>query len=89
MPDPWLLELPQPLDGGEAKVSASTGVVIVGANGAGKSRLGAWMEFSSPQSRLVHRVSAQKSLEMPPLASTSSLQSAEADLLYGYNQRRA
>lgn len=40
-------------------------VVIIGANGAGKTRLGSWIEFSSTHRLKVHRISAQKSLSMP------------------------
>jgi ABC-type lipoprotein export system ATPase subunit len=47
-------------------------VVIVGANGSGKSRLGAWLEIQDrrgggdPPS--AHRISAQRALEMPDQA---------------------
>jgi hypothetical protein len=44
------------------------------------------MEFRSSQRRSVHRISAQKSLSMPALSSTSSLAAAEGDLLYGNPQ---
>lgn len=59
-------------------------LIIVGANGAGKTRLGAWIELHSPQSPKVHRISAQKSLAMPDYSGTSSFEKAESNLLYGY-----
>jgi hypothetical protein len=53
-------------------------VVIVGANGSGKSRLGAWLENpTSVQAgnlpgqhtrKLAHRISAQRSITLPPQA---------------------
>jgi len=44
------------------------------------------MEFQSCQANLVHRISAQKSLAMPAVVSTSALDAAEADLLCGYSE---
>jgi hypothetical protein len=78
------LELPGSLYDGRTSVETRTGVVIVGANGSGKTRLGAWIEFRSTQAPTVHRISAQKSLAMPAMSTTSSMAAAEADLLYGY-----
>jgi hypothetical protein len=51
-------------------------IVVVGANGAGKSRLGAWLEFHGPQKNLVHRITAQRSLVFPDSSSPTGLQSA-------------
>lgn len=59
-------------------------VVIVGANGSGKTRLGAWLELDSPHKTAAHRVSAQKSLDMPHSVSPKSVDAAEKELLYGY-----
>ena len=58
-------------------------LIIVGANGAGKTRLGAWIELHSAQSSKVHRISAQKSLSMPDYSGTSTFEKAESNLLYG------
>jgi ABC-type dipeptide/oligopeptide/nickel transport system ATPase component len=38
-------------------------IVVVGANGSGKTRLGVWFENSNPER--THRTSAQKSLQFP------------------------
>lgn len=38
----------------------SNSVVIIGANGAGKSKLGAWIERQSLEN--VHRIAAQRNL---------------------------
>lgn len=63
----------------------SSSVVITGANGSGKTRLGVWMEFEGGQNKIVRRISAQKSLTMPDFSNTSSMDEAEADLEFGTN----
>lgn len=62
----------------------SSSVVITGANGSGKTRLGAWLELESSQKDIVRRISAQKSLSMPDFSHTSAIEEAECDLKYGY-----
>jgi len=69
---------------GSSAVSTNKTIVIIGANGSGKTRLGSWIEFSSPQNAKVHRVGAQRSLQMASSVSTSSIEMAESDFLYGY-----
>lgn len=56
-------------------------LVVVGANGAGKTRFGSWIEEHNYE--IVHRISAQKSLSMPSSVSTTSIEIAKEDLLYG------
>lgn len=56
-------------------------LVIVGANGAGKSRLATWLEKQAPQYR--HRVSAQRSLRFPDDLRGSTIEMAENEFLYG------
>ena len=56
-------------------------LVVVGANGAGKTRFGGWIEENNYEK--VHRISAQKSLSMPSSVSTTSIEIAVEDLLYG------
>jgi ABC-type lipoprotein export system ATPase subunit len=58
-------------------------VVIVGANGSGKTRLGVWLEFEGPQQGQVHRVGAQKSLAFPDSVSPIPLEDAALGLYYG------
>lgn len=67
----------------QKSIDVQGNLIIVGANGAGKTRLGAWIELNSPQRASVHRISAQKSLAMPDSSSTTSYQKAESGLLYG------
>lgn len=65
-------------------VESSSSIVIVGANGSGKSRMGAWIEISSPMKETVHRISAQKSLQMPESTRPDSMDRAESFFRYGY-----
>lgn len=59
-------------------------IVVVGANGSGKTRLGAWLDAHSPQAAVTHRLAAQKSLTFPPSSPTSSMDIAGNSLFYGY-----
>lgn len=71
-------------------VQTESSIVAIGANGSGKTRLGAWLEFHSDKKELVHRISAQKSLAMPTSVSPISLNKAEALLYYGhYDEKRS
>lgn len=56
-------------------------IVIIGANGSGKSRLGAWIELQNTDK--VHRISAQRSLIIPDYVQLKSFEQAEDDLIYG------
>jgi len=71
-------------DGGTTEIVSNQSIVMIGANGAGKTRLGTWIEMASPQLKLVHRLSAQKSLSMPDTSTPVSIERAEKDLLFGY-----
>lgn len=79
----YTLDLPNK-DGTVETLHCAGSVVIVGANGSGKTRLGTWIEFTSPQRDRVHRISAQKSLAMPDNSTPISIEKAERDLLFGY-----
>lgn len=65
------------------ELDAETGLVIVGANGSGKTRLGSWIELESNIPNDVHRISAQRSLVMPETSSTMDHDKAEKQLTYG------
>ncbi|RIV23481.1 DUF4435 domain-containing protein [Fibrisoma montanum] len=56
-------------------------IVILGANGSGKTRFGSYIEENN---RDTHRITAQKSLMMPDVVNTTSLIVAEYSFLYGY-----
>jgi hypothetical protein len=64
-------------------LAVGSSVVIIGANGSGKTRLGAWLELDSSQRDIVRRISAQKSLSMPEFSPTSAIEEAACDLKYG------
>lgn len=70
-------------DKGNVEIETSNSLLFVGANGAGKTRLGSWIEFNSPHASLVHRISAQKSLSMPDTSTPTAIDLAETDLLFG------
>lgn len=57
-------------------------LVLIGANGSGKTRMSIWISKNNPN-LAIHRVSAQKSLNMPKSASTSSMEVAQNKLWYG------
>jgi hypothetical protein len=58
-------------------------LVLIGSNGAGKSRLGVWIEQQIQNQVTVHRISAQKALNIPDYAQIKNLEQAEKELLYG------
>ncbi len=58
------------------ELQCQTSIVVVGANGAGKSRLGAWLEFKGPQKERVHRIAAQRSLVFPESSSPIGFEKA-------------
>jgi ABC-type cobalamin/Fe3+-siderophores transport system ATPase subunit len=57
-------------------------MVIVGANGSGKSRMGAWIE--STASAKAHRLTAQRALSIPAYVQPRAYEQAEATLFYGH-----
>ena len=58
-------------------------LVIIGANGSGKTRLGAWIERTLDDRTIVHRLSAQRALSIPHLAQMKQLEQAEKGLRFG------
>lgn len=57
-------------------------VVITGANGSGKTRLGVWIEDNNTP-RNVHRIAAQRALQLPDLAQPMPYERAASQLYYG------
>lgn len=72
--------------GGQAPIAADRSVVVVGANGAGKSRLGTWIETAGPQQQIVRRVGAQRALQIPEEIASRALHLAELGLQFGMSQ---
>ncbi len=75
--------VPQP-DGGNQNLDIETGrsIIIIGANGSGKTRLGVYLE-NALTAQSVHRISAQKSLALNDNLSIISLERANNLLWYG------
>ncbi|MFV8406695.1 DUF4435 domain-containing protein [Vibrio harveyi] len=69
--------------GQKVEIDHNGSAVIVGANGAGKSRLGAWIEKNTDSNIMVHRISAQRALDVPEYATVKSLEQSLNDLLWG------
>jgi energy-coupling factor transporter ATP-binding protein EcfA2 len=63
-------------------VEAGRSIVIVGANGSGKTRLGVHVEATIP-AKSVHRIAAQKSLTLNNAVQLMSLERAETMLRFG------
>lgn len=57
-------------------------IVVVGANGSGKTRFGSDLE--KRYNRQTHRISAQKSLSMPKDVRPTSKSQAQSEFLYGH-----
>lgn len=60
-------------------------VIIIGANGSGKSKLGAWMEQQDGGN--IHRVAAQRSLNFSEHVPLKSYTESEGELFYGNPDR--
>ncbi|WP_422138335.1 DUF4435 domain-containing protein [Endozoicomonas sp. ALC020] len=69
--------------GAKVEIEHNGSAVIVGANGSGKSRLGAWIEKNIDEDVVVHRISAQRALDVPEYATVKSLEQSLNDLLWG------
>jgi len=60
-------------------------LIIIGANGSGKSKLGAWIEQQDMEN--VHRISAQRSLNFSEFIHLKSYEQAENLLFYGQESK--
>lgn len=81
------IKLPS-INGEERYIENKQSIVLIGANGSGKTRMSVWIDENNPDIR-IHRISAQKSLNMPPIVSPTELEIAEEEFLYGgtYNDK--
>ena len=61
-------------------------VVIIGGNGSGKSKLGAWIE--QQHISVTHRIAAQRSLVFDPKADLMTYEKAENIVVSGYHEGR-
>jgi Protein of unknown function (DUF4435)/AAA domain, putative AbiEii toxin, Type IV TA system len=80
-----LLLPPRKPGNGNETWAATTSAVIIGGNGTGKSRLGSWIEENNPV-HPVHRVSAQRALNLPDLIDPVAHERATSQLYYGTYQ---
>ena len=79
--------LPTENGGKYEKTTIQNSVIIVGANGSGKSKLGAWMEQQNPEK--VHRVGAQRKLNFKEDFALKSYSEAEKIVLFGHTNGNA
>ena len=70
-------------NGDDEKITCENNIVLIGANGAGKSRLGSQIETSLIGITDAHRISAQRALSIPDYATRKSLEQAERGFFYG------
>jgi energy-coupling factor transporter ATP-binding protein EcfA2 len=84
------IKFPGPAAGDQPiEVEHPSRIVVVGANGSGKTRLGIWLEDKNQNHMPVHRVAAQKALNMPDFAQVKNLEQAEKELYFGRSDQHA
>ena len=81
MPEEFKYYLPDENNNPIEKETSNHSVIIIGANGSGKSRLGAWMEQSKPD--ITYRIGAQRSLIFGDFIQQKSYEQASNLLIYG------
>lgn len=67
----------------EEALQTSNNIVLIGANGSGKTRLGVRIEQKISKNQIVHRISAQRALNIPDFAAVKNVKQAEMELLMG------
>lgn len=67
------------------RLTESQSLIIIGANGAGKSRLGAWIEKNKPER--THRIVAQRALEMLDIIPVDSFENLQSKVIYGIDSK--
>lgn len=83
------IKLPSKTPAGEPEVFESPcRVVVIGANGSGKTRFGIWLEDNNTE-LTTHRIGAQKALSIPEFAQMKNLEQAQKDLLFGRHDQHA
>jgi hypothetical protein len=64
-------------------------IVVVGANGSGKTRFGIWLLEHNHGRMSVLRISAQKALAIPEFAAVKNVEQVEKELYFGRSDRHA
>lgn len=77
------IKLPD-LDGQPQTIIDKSSMILIGANGSGKTRMSIWIEKNNPDS-IVHRISAQKSLDMPEQTQNRDISVAYEKWFFGIN----
>ena len=75
------ISMPKKLNSEESPSIDSMNIVVIGANGSGKTRFGT--DIESRYDKQTHRISAQKSLNMHTEVRPKSKSRAESEFLYG------
>lgn len=75
-----------PINGVYTPIESEHSFVIIGANGSGKSHLGAWIEKNNPNTTL--RISAQRALSVPDYITVKNETTAWNKILYGNEKER-
>lgn len=70
-----------PINGDDTQIESEHSFVIIGANGSGKSHLGAWIEKKNPNTTL--RISAQRAISLSDNIIIRSEESSICKLVYG------
>lgn len=84
------LRFPNATPGGPiVELAHPSRVVVIGANGSGKTRLGIWLEDQNQGQIPVHRISAQKALSLPDYAEVKNVEQAEKELYFGRSDQHA
>lgn len=73
--------LPGPDNKIYTRKSSTNSVIVIGANGSGKSKLGAWIEQQDCEN--VHRIAAQRSINFSERVPMKSYAEAEENVFYG------
>jgi len=74
---------------GNETISTENNIILLGANGAGKTRLSVRIEELTQNQITVHRISAQKALNIPDYAVIKNLEQAEKELIFGRSDEHA
>jgi len=85
MEQEYKYKLPNENGQSEEKTTNNNSLIIIGANGSGKSKLGAWIEQKDMDN--THRVSAQRSLSFGEFIQLKSYEQAGNLLLYGQEKK--
>ncbi|MBR0503706.1 MAG: AAA family ATPase [Paludibacteraceae bacterium] len=75
-----------PTNGADTQIESEHSFVIIGANGSGKSHLGAWIEKKNSTNTL--RISAQRALSVPDYITIKNETTAWNKILYGNEKER-